>query len=107
MNNTSHTPGPWRIEGSSILDSDESDVGVVANVIWPDAKIGGANASLIAAAPDLLAACREAMAIRNTSYQVDANPKIDLLERRKLKDQLWAIERRILNAIAKAEGRES
>lgn len=51
-----HTPGPWTINGSAI----ETDNTIIAHIYDPDENGPdefAANAHLIAAAPDLLAAC--------------------------------------------------
>ncbi len=66
-----HTPGPWEFtttSGGQILirsplDSDTRTPGYFAEVrrFTPDQNTLIANASLIAAAPDLLEACRAAL----------------------------------------------
>lgn len=56
----SGTPGPWKFDGvDSIVTNDE----VICNVYGAavDDQVGYANARLIAAAPCLLSACREAV----------------------------------------------
>ena len=59
---TQHTPGPWNVTGLYVR---ERDGGLVASIIdlWHDQKTPkaemDANARLIAAAPDLLAALKE------------------------------------------------
>jgi len=60
MNNTTHTPGPWRvIEGHcGDLLGLMSETGAIA-MLGKKAAINPANAQLIAAAPDLLEALRE------------------------------------------------
>jgi hypothetical protein len=59
---TQHTPGPWQIsaDGQRVLDSDGE--GVLATVYGAACadQDGAANARLIAAAPDLLAALQNA-----------------------------------------------
>ncbi len=64
MNDTQHTPGPWNINPDFRQDMEqnfhiESPGGTVCfcSVGWPDDAIAEANAQLIAAAPELLAAC--------------------------------------------------
>ncbi len=63
-----HTPGPWTLLGSEIRSSDRG----VALIKWEHARYGDpargaveaedrANACLIAAAPELLEACKEAL----------------------------------------------
>ena len=63
-----HTPGPWRVQGTRIEYGPfvAGDGFVVAKVFRDPSETGTpneweANARLIAAAPDLLAACREAI----------------------------------------------
>lgn len=53
---------------------------------------------------DLLKACKLALEIRQLSYNVDANPKIDILERKRMARKLIKIENEIESAIAKAKG---
>lgn len=47
-----HTPGPWRIEDDEITAADNTVLGIIFTG-WPD------NARLMAAAPELLASCKE------------------------------------------------
>jgi hypothetical protein len=66
---TKHTPGPWHYQfnGFAITIGDESTRHNYLEHDYTVAKIGGnsmqdeANARLIAAAPDLLEACEEAL----------------------------------------------
>lgn len=67
MSKCSHTPGPWEFEISS--DGSRAEVScerwaefarIWIQVEGEDFPEGRANARLIAAAPDLLAACQEA-----------------------------------------------
>lgn len=103
---TKHTPGPFKAIQANCMDMDDEDDtrwSVVTN--WPrqyfvatiengapgdTLRTEEANARLFAAAPDLLAACREAVRILET---VELTKSADLA----------AIER-ILAAIARAEG---
>ena len=95
MNMTAHTPGPWRAEprdsgGLSIMA--KSDVVAQTNRYGPTLPCVEANARLIAAAPDLLAALKECEAYFRPMAedgQYLAQQRID----------------RIRAAIAKAEGR--
>lgn len=94
---SAHTPGPWEVRPGAGL-------GLHSWTIWAtsegryigridDNDQGEANARLIAAAPDLLAACREAL---------------DLLEERSATDERAAyLAQHMADAIAKAEGRAS
>lgn len=83
-----HTPGPWKS-----TESPHATPGSVFLINNPDGAIGEvrrneADARLIAAAPDLLAAAEAAVQILVYGF-VDPQEAVDLLER----------------AIAKAEGR--
>lgn len=91
-----HTPGPWTTtsihpQRDWVNASGRAALAEVAVVVsgreWPEGK---ANARLIAAAPDLLAACTRALGF------VDSMPDNDNVG---LADCLRAV-------IAKAEGRE-
>ena len=93
MSEGNHTPGPWTFGhwGNDFWVGTEPSglTGKVARVIWgmgEDVEEGRENARLIAAAPELLAACR---------YIVDAGETAD---------EMKAVEM-ALDAIAKAEGR--
>lgn len=61
MNETKHTPGPWHVDGMSIFAPTDhiaaKDVAVMVNDGNSSIAERGANALLIAAAPELLAAC--------------------------------------------------
>jgi hypothetical protein len=68
---TSHTPGPWIWRGKSSSLHQEGDnnpspygprVLTLASDEYTDAEISDADATLIAASPDLLAACKAAVA---------------------------------------------
>ena len=62
-----HTKGPWEICGTLgkiAITKKHDSIGIAPHAIchiWPHVETGKpeANAALIAAAPDLLAACRE------------------------------------------------
>lgn len=69
-----HTPGPWEVRLSS--GSDGRFISIIGET-WPLAHVYTneiveceANARLIAAAPDLLAACKEADALLNDTTAV-------------------------------------
>lgn len=77
MNRATHTPGPWKYDGSSDpLPHDYAcsteriaaggvtiaEVATCEDDSCPGVSEGWANARLIAAAPELLAACRELLA---------------------------------------------
>jgi hypothetical protein len=90
----SHTPGPWQVMDNSrtLLHVERQEDGEAVCSV-PRGKKGAANASLIAAAPDLLAALK---ALRGDSWRhtVDWGPR----------DERHAIEEQCDAAIAKAEG---
>lgn len=110
----SHTPAPWRVSpiagenGGIAIEADDPADGLQFQVceIWGidcDTTIDDrahANARLIAAAPDLLAALRDAS--DELEQYVDLQRKLDYIE-------YAADTQKILNAvnatIAKAEGR--
>lgn len=98
----SHTPGPWAI-GAPNCNHDNQTVGIESDE-WTVADVFGdvgglmehrdANARLIAAAPDLLAACEAAYArmlqLPHAFFRAHSQPELcDLLQ-----------------AIAKATGRD-
>lgn len=57
MENASHTPGPWHVHGGEIGPSPDETIAVVCALSGNDGDMEEeANARLIAAAPDLLAA---------------------------------------------------
>lgn len=82
MSERASTKGPWRIAGKGTI---RTETAWIASVNWRNRE---ANAALIAAAPDLLDACKRASEIlRGRGYPS------------------WGIAKDILNeAIAKAEG---
>ncbi len=67
MTPSKHTPGPWRISGADglrIKDCNAAPVTITEVRCSPliDGDTNQANAQLMAAAPELLAACRAAVA---------------------------------------------
>jgi hypothetical protein len=57
MSETKHTPGPWRYEpGTKTIRAVPSNYWLATMDSWDGAVDNNANARLIAAAPDLLAA---------------------------------------------------
>ena len=61
-----HTPGPWKVKinGIDIIavgDTEETSPLARVNLAWSDIDTAKANARLIAAAPELLKACRVAI----------------------------------------------
>lgn len=77
MSAQAHTPGPWRVEystrnGAALrIEADDDRPGGLGSVVrqngigMPACDVGKANARLIAAAPDLLAACKNALSEMN------------------------------------------
>lgn len=98
-----HTPGPWRAVKSRGLNAYEirgADGAYLADTWGVDVAIPGgvhpkaskANARLIAAAPDLLAALKELWAHTRVPATREDAPHV------------WAMLERVEAAIAKAEG---
>lgn len=87
-----HTPGPWHWSGADLIGGDGTTIDesqLDPNDIHKDGEME-ANATLISAAPELLAACKGVLAVY-APFQGDA---------------VWLTHKRILEAaIAKAEGR--
>jgi hypothetical protein len=98
MTETKHTPGPWEIGDHMQIWSDHCD-GPLAETI-PNAKPGvnESNARLIAAAPELLAACEGVLGVLNhgTPTKEDGTPNTH-----------WKHIDIIRAVIAKATGEES
>jgi hypothetical protein len=99
MNNeTKHTPGPWEIGKSSGGDftiyryESNTHIGEVYSTLHGDGERGKANAALIAAAPELLEACKEAL------RQLGASDCPPIPDGAMVRGKLY-------NAIAKAQGR--
>jgi hypothetical protein len=62
MSETTHTPGPWVVEGDWVTDvATDGNICEVSMPSSEDEAEQAANAHLIAAAPDLLAALRRFM----------------------------------------------
>lgn len=106
MNRATHTPGPWKYDGSSDpLPHDKccsaeriaaggvtiAEVATCEDDTCPGVSEGWANARLIAAAPELLAACRELLEWTRDEYQSEVN-----------EDALGPVWRAARAAIAKA-----
>jgi hypothetical protein len=98
-----HTPGPWRIYDCGTIGSASVRIPGSTDVILPGtvkgATIGEAmcNARLIAAAPDLLAACRKAEPILD--QYID-----DQCERGDTPTDVAIVLVEMRHAIARAEG---
>lgn len=76
---TKHTPGPWKIitlDGHTYINPQrpEGEWGLIAKMVGTSAYEESANAALIAAAPDLLAALEELLwAASRTSLETDGD----------------------------------
>lgn len=94
MTNAKHTPGPWRVQktlGCKDITSDERDEygnkSLICTTAGREEREDRANARLIAAAPELLAACKQALACLNhaprfsTPQGVDSYDTAALLDR--------------------------
>lgn len=98
-----HTPGPWNIAQESI-DKEwhivtASGGRIMANVhIEAGNEMDAANARLIAAAPDLLAACKDVARQANMNIDADDPDNWHLAEITRSAVEL------VFAAIAKAEG---
>jgi hypothetical protein len=104
MSEQKFTPGPWRYELTDSMEDDEdafvvmSDECDIAEVVSPG-DTAEANARLIAAAPDLLAACKEAYARLGDRYRDPSHEQFAAENRR------WnAMIDAIAAAVRKAEG---
>lgn len=98
---SAHTPGPWRIteintEGFAHVSSSEHGFGDIATT-WNDQH--KANAHLIAAAPDMLAALKEC----DSRCRYDGDYFHDIGDTAR-QDASWAAADAAEAAIAKAEG---
>lgn len=124
-----HTPGPWRVSGDQIRGSahpDSPDLyetvatlepvrrkrvtpgGAAEQRVEPD--VAKANAALIAAAPDLLAALitlRQAVdhaVDRGLLHEAPLDPRTALDAQEWMREQLGAANRYAREAVAKATG---
>jgi hypothetical protein len=77
---SAHTPGPWRISARGLDKGIESERGPpIAFPYGPTPAVREANAKLIAAAPDLLAALIEAHSWL-TEYNIGSAPVLKLIQ---------------------------
>jgi len=90
-----HTPGPWKETGLSIVE-DKPVYYLIAEVNRIDSGATRANAHLIAAAPDLLAACEALM-------KWIGPPPADRLSYDSKREDAW---RMATNAIHRARGED-
>lgn len=93
-----HTPGPWIVEGYPIAQTIEPNICDMVSSLPPHTVL--ANARLLASAPELLAACREAQLLIHYLLCGTPHEAPDLLM-----NQGEKIESLLRHAIAKAEGR--
>lgn len=106
---TQHTPGPWEHVPASAhkhgMIRRAGHAHVLALVPFhtgaPSDAVDDANARLIAAAPDLLKACRLAVANEATADELRNSGMVDYVDIKALR----AIAAAARAAIAKAEGR--
>lgn len=98
-----HTPGPWRVASQTLVICDSASIAYAAadrvQIFSKGAPAGEAeaNARLIAAAPDLLQACRDAlMELRFQGHQLGA--KFPDVASVRFYVRIAALERAILNA---------
>lgn len=92
--NTKHTPGPWRVEGRFVKALKEKDVAECPRGYILHGKVDEANARLIAAAPDLLHACKTWVKLGSCALRLPDPGDICRCD--------WHLA---LRAVAKAEGR--
>jgi hypothetical protein len=100
MPDKNHTLGPWKAdiwEDKDWLDGVRMDAAVIGKNGYPLAYTGKDDARLIAAAPELLEACKLALAEMN--YMVNYTNCISFNKYHELKPMLEKL-------IAKAEGNE-
>ena len=104
MSNAKHTPGPWEIEYDYAICMGDQ---VVSRAIAPDTATteeANANSVLIAAAPDLLAACEAAaneLAAPLSVGDVRARPAAEQLRHR-----MNLVRASLRAAIARAKGED-
>lgn len=109
MSDAKHTPGPWLVDrdprigmawNNHIVDQHGNAVCFMAHSNGRDTERDEANASLIAAAPDLLEALQEVLATNRATSRL---PKT-VLEAELMLDRIRAAAAKAEAAIAKATG---
>ena len=94
LNNTKHTPGPWKwVEsgeyGYSSLFNPVLNVEIITTgglndgdnpITWMGEELSSADASLIAAAPELLEALKDILSVTATVIDDDGNPGEDICQ---------------------------
>lgn len=106
MTRAKHTPGPWAfvagVDGDLWVEGPDPAANVICDIVGREGEGTGAedeaNARLIAAAPELLAACQAALSVGEALDRPDENQRIYLGKR--VVEQLRA-------AITGATGRDS
>lgn len=93
----SHTPGPWRQDGRLVIDTRDDAVAMVN--VAREVTTAHADARLIAVAPDLLAALRDAQ----TAFRKIGERRYHT--ERDAHDIAREADKAISAAIAKAEGK--
>jgi hypothetical protein len=99
---TKHTLGPWKARNNSAITAGDM---TLARVYWSEGRSDAentANASLIAASPDLLEACKEAMRILALWGGNDCPEDSHLFEENRA---LFMMQNAFEMAIAKAESK--
>lgn len=101
-----HTPGPWTLRSGAFAGLGQqvlSGKDLVATVHSPVGRIDqeSPNARLIAAAPDLLAACKRALLAIDTGYLRDPDWESMTLEQKRASRQ-QSVYNDLESAIAKA-----
>jgi len=102
QNKVKHTPGPWIVDGVDITTEGSKDFVTVAIVeTSKPVEVVHANARIIAAAPELLEALKLAHSLlenmlEQEEYEVSSE----------VGEAIENIQETIMNALAKAEGRE-
>ena len=91
-----HTEGPWETRNGMVFSSRNKSGKTLAQVYGRTQDEEDANALLIAAAPDLLEACRLVLSLASGGYDRHMTPAIRAMLR----------ESGIARAVAKAAGSE-
>lgn len=74
-----HTPGPWHVYKGRGLYVDSSTAGLVCKVAENRSAEKEANAHLIAAAPELLAALEHMVAVSNWATTIQSEEQYDAM----------------------------
>lgn len=101
-----HSPGPWRPlkEDGRLFIVDANDCHVCTMARWVP-KVDRADSSLIAAAPDMLAALVNALSmLRAFGGDLTKFPKSEA-DAGHIDAVMWTAQQQIVAAIARAEGR--